>query len=393
MIIVLDADFAVRPDFLRHTAAVLRRPEQLGILQTPQYFRVSSDNWVERGAAAQQEQFYRDRTARSRSRTVARSASEPMPLYRRSALDERGGDRAARTLRGHLHRHEGRRRRLPRRLPPAAARRRVRHPTRPSRSRPSSTDGPAATSHWPGTPLFKRMKLTPMQRLGLWDGWIFYVTSALSPLVALFVPIVTLAEAPDAITLAPTAMLLPALFTEFYLMPRWLHLPDGQASRRVGLISQVSHLYALRDHLTDRDQEWIPTGGQRTSGDKQGTDRIPDQIATAATWGIVVTVMLLAFRVATGWSLARPRTRRGARVRSRSPQHSVPPSPGRRCVRPSTTSRPPTTGRDCVPRRRPSDLHRARGVLAHARLLVDLVGLRCDAGRLLRVGSGARRRA
>ena len=56
-----------------------------------------------------------------------------------------------------------------------------------------------------GTPLFKRMRLHPMQRLGLWDGWIFYVTSALSPLVALFVPVVSLAQAPEAITLAPSA--------------------------------------------------------------------------------------------------------------------------------------------------------------------------------------------
>ena len=80
-----------------------------------------------------------------------------------------------------------------------------------------------------GTPLFKRMRLHPMQRLGLWDGWIFYVTSALSPLVALFVPIVSLAQAPEAITLAPSAMVLPALFTEFYLQPRWLHLSDGRA--------------------------------------------------------------------------------------------------------------------------------------------------------------------
>ncbi|HEY5875573.1 MAG TPA: serine hydrolase, partial [Ilumatobacteraceae bacterium] len=152
-----------------------------------------------------------------------------------------------------------------------------------------------------GTPLFKRMRLHPMQRLGLWDGWIFYVTSALSPLVALFVPIVSLAQAPEAITLAPSAMVLPALFTEFYLQPRWLQLSDGRASRRVGLISQVAHLHALRDHLTDRDQEWIPTGGDRPS--RIGTDQIPDQIATCAVWGFAITLVLLGVRVATGWAL------------------------------------------------------------------------------------------
>ncbi|MEL6890733.1 MAG: serine hydrolase [Actinomycetota bacterium] len=300
LILVLDADFAVRPDFLRHTVPYFD-DDGLGILQTPQYFRTAPDNWVERGAAAQQEQFYRV-GMRARDKHGGAICVGTNAVYRRDALDERGGmallEHSEDIFTGMKVVDAGRRvDYLP--LPLAAG------------STPDSTEALASQQYrWArgnfalaGTPLFKRMKLTPMQRLGLWDGWIFYVTSALSPIVALFVPIVTLAEAPYAITLAPTAMILPALFTEFYLMPRWLHLPDGQASRRVGLISQVAHLYALRDHLTDRDQEWIPTGGSRRPGEKQGTDRIPDQIATAAIWGFVITAMLLAFRLATGWPI------------------------------------------------------------------------------------------
>ena len=44
-----------------------------------------------------------------------------------------------------------------------------------------------------------------------------------------------------------------------------------------GLVSQMAHLFALIDHVSDREQEWIPTGGksssrQRTEGqhDDQG---------------------------------------------------------------------------------------------------------------------------
>ncbi|MET0908914.1 MAG: acyltransferase family protein, partial [Ilumatobacteraceae bacterium] len=300
MIIVLDADFAVRPDFLEQTLPYFDDP-QLGILQTPQFFRTSSDNWVERGAAAQQEQFYRI-GLRARDRHNGAICVGTNALYRRSALDERGGmallEHSEDIFTGMKVVDAGYRvDYLP--LPLASG------------STPDNTASLASQQYrWArgnfalaGTPLFKRMKLRPMQRLGLWDGWIFYVTSALSPLVALFVPIVSLAEAPEAITLTPAAMVLPAIFTEFYLQPKWLHLPDGKASRRVGLISQVAHLYALRDHLTDRDQEWIPTGGQRPSAGKHGTDRIPDQIATGAAWGFVITMVLLAVRVATGWSL------------------------------------------------------------------------------------------
>ncbi|MFT7599065.1 MAG: cellulose synthase (UDP-forming) [Acidimicrobiales bacterium] len=299
LILVLDADFAVRPDFLEHTLPYFDDVE-LGILQTPQFFRVSSDNWVERGAAAQQEQFYRV-GLRARDKHGGAICVGTNAVYRRAALDQRGGmallEHSEDIFTGMKVIDAGYRvDYLP--LPLAAG---------------SAPDDAAALAsqqyRWArgnfalaGTPLFKRMRLTPMQRLGLWDGWIFYVTSALSPLVALFVPIVSLAEAPWLITLAPAAMLLPSLFTEFYLQPRWLHLPDGRASRRVGLISQVAHLYALRDHLTDRDQEWIPTGGKRPSGEKKGTDRIPDQITTVALWGFLAIMSLLAFRVATGWS-------------------------------------------------------------------------------------------
>lgn len=298
LILVLDADFAVRPDFLHHTLPYFD-DDKLGILQTPQYFRVSDDNWVERGAAAQQEQFYRV-GMRARDTHGGAICVGTNAVYRRSALDERGGmallEHSEDIFTGMKVIDAGYRvDYLP--LPLAAG------------SAPDSAAALASQQYrWArgnfalaGTPLFKRMQLTPMQRLGLWDGWIFYVTSALSPVVALYVPIVSLAEVPWVITLAPAAMILPALFTEFVLQPRWLHLPDGRASRRVGLISQVAHLYALRDHLTDRDQEWIPTGGKRPSA-KVGTDRIPDQITTSAVWGFLVVMALLAFRIVGGWS-------------------------------------------------------------------------------------------
>ncbi len=303
LIIILDADFAVRSDFLSHTVPYFD-DEKLGILQTPQFFRVTSDNWVERGAAAQQEQFYRV-GMRARDKHGGAICVGTNAVYRRAALEERGGmallEHSEDIFTGLKVIDAGYRvDYLP--LPLAAG------------TAPDNAASLASQQYrWArgnfalaGTPLFKRMKLTPMQRLGMWDGWIFYVTSALSPLVAIYVPVVSLAEAPYVITLAPAAMILPALFTEFYLQPRWLHLPDGRASRRVGLVSQVAHLYALRDHLTDRDQEWIPTGGKvsiRERSSSQGTDRIPEQIAVGALVGFLVIMGLLTFRVATGWPL------------------------------------------------------------------------------------------
>lgn len=299
-IVVLDADFAVRPDFLAHTLPYFDDPT-IGILQTPQFFRVSRTNWVERGAAAQQEQFYRI-GMRARDRRGGAICVGTNAVYRRSALDERGGmallEHSEDLFTGMKVIDAGYRVTY---LPVVLA----------AGSAPTTTQALASQQYrWArgnfalsSTPMFKRLRLSPMQRLSIWDGWIFYITSALSPVVAVLVPLLTLAEAPEAISFAPALWLVPSLVTEFVLQPRWLILNDGRASRRVGLISQIAHLDALRDHLTDREQEWIPTGGIQAGKHRQATDRIPDLISAGGLCGFLGTLALVGMRLADGYPL------------------------------------------------------------------------------------------
>lgn len=59
VISIFDADFCPRADFLRETLPYLVDPS-IGILQTPQFFRrLGRQTWVEQGAGACQEPFYR----------------------------------------------------------------------------------------------------------------------------------------------------------------------------------------------------------------------------------------------------------------------------------------------------------------------------------------------
>lgn len=59
VILILDADFCPRPEFLRETLPYFMNPS-IGIVQTPQYFRWRKEQtWVEQGAAVTQELFYR----------------------------------------------------------------------------------------------------------------------------------------------------------------------------------------------------------------------------------------------------------------------------------------------------------------------------------------------
>jgi cellulose synthase (UDP-forming) len=298
-IIILDADFAARDDFLAHTLGYFEDPA-VGIVQTPQYFRVDDDNWVEAGAASQQEQFYRI-VQRARDRRGGAICVGTNAVYRRAALDERGGmallEHSEDLFTGMKVIDAGYRVSY---LPLVLA----------AGSAPDNTRALASQQYrWArgnfalaGTPLFKRLRLTFMQRLSIWDGWIFYVTSGLSPLVAIVVPILTLVEIPEAISIAPTVLLVPALLTEFVIQPRWLYLSNGPASRRVGLISQVAHLFALRDHLSDREQEWVPTGNT-AGGRRQATDRIPELIASIGFFAFIATIVGVGIRAAQGFSI------------------------------------------------------------------------------------------
>ena len=59
-ILILDADFAPRADLLHELLPYMDREPRTGIVQSPQFFRVlDQQNWIERGAAAVQELFYR----------------------------------------------------------------------------------------------------------------------------------------------------------------------------------------------------------------------------------------------------------------------------------------------------------------------------------------------
>lgn len=88
---IFDADFCPRADFLLETIPVHLAKPDTAILQTPQFFRTTkSQTWVEQGAGAIQELFYRviqvDRNRWGGSICVGSNA-----LYRRSALADVGG--------------------------------------------------------------------------------------------------------------------------------------------------------------------------------------------------------------------------------------------------------------------------------------------------------------
>lgn len=85
-IAVLDADFAPRPDFLRHLVPYLADPG-VGIVQSPQCFDTDeSMSWIQRAAGSAQEWFFRW-IQPSRDASDAAICCGSNAVYRRSAID------------------------------------------------------------------------------------------------------------------------------------------------------------------------------------------------------------------------------------------------------------------------------------------------------------------
>ena len=88
---IFDADFCPRPDFLMEILPEHLADDKTAIVQTPQFFRITNDQtWVEQGAGATQELFYRVVQV-NRNRWGASICVGSNAVYRRAALEEVGG--------------------------------------------------------------------------------------------------------------------------------------------------------------------------------------------------------------------------------------------------------------------------------------------------------------
>jgi cellulose synthase (UDP-forming) len=91
LIVIFDADFCPRSDFLTELVPYFDDPE-IAIVQSPQFFDADKrrQNWLEECAGSVQESFYRWAQV-SRDKLGAPICVGTCAIYRRSALDESGG--------------------------------------------------------------------------------------------------------------------------------------------------------------------------------------------------------------------------------------------------------------------------------------------------------------
>jgi cellulose synthase (UDP-forming) len=281
-LVILDADFAPRPDFLAETLPYLD-DQRIAIVQTPQYFRASPrQNWIENAAGAIQEVFYRSIQV-ARDRFGAAICVGTSAVYRRAALEPQGGPTLI-PYAEDVHTGLDVRRGgwsvvyLPVVLSTGIC--------------PDNLDAFVRQQYrWctgnAGVVFSRRLWSVPMSvraRLTYVSGFLYYAYTALAVFFGPLIPVVMLAFLAGQIRLRNFIILLPAMLTGFVLYPLWHRARYGPAVWCLGIARGWAHVFAIWDGARGKTMGWHPS---RTPGSSLRRFRIGVTWwsgGTAAAW-------------------------------------------------------------------------------------------------------------
>ncbi|HXZ98799.1 MAG TPA: glycosyltransferase family 2 protein [Candidatus Binatia bacterium] len=293
-IVIFDADFSPREDFLAETLPYMQRYPELGIVQTPQYFRADArQTWMERGAGAVQELFYRV-TQVSRDRLDAAICVGSCGVYRRVALDAIGGT----TLIEHsedvhtgfdLRRHGWGLRYLP--IPLATGM----CPAGPDSFLTQQYRWCMGSMSLLGSRKFWTARLRLSARCCYLSGFGYYMQTAAASIVTPLVAIFLLALLPDQIQLRNYLWIAPSATFLLVIFPLWNRCRYGPTALMAKSLYGWAHLFAITDILRGRRQPWQTTGARS----RRPTGRIWRAVALWGGTAAAVWLLLAVYRMLT----------------------------------------------------------------------------------------------
>lgn len=297
-IAVIDADFAVRGEFLHETMPYFADPK-IGIVQTAQYFDVTnrSFSYIQRYAGTLQEIFFRF-IQPARDRYKAAICAGTNLVYRRAAVIAAGG--FAQVPIGEDV-HSGVKlfwagyetRYLPLCLAKGVA------PTDFASLANQQARWCRSSMLLMIDKYFQEAPFTWQQRAAFWAAFLYYMSSAALLLTGPFPTLTMIWFYPQHIYPHNYLVILPALAATFFVFPL---MSRGWRPTiwRVCMINACCHVYAVWYAIHDRVAEWVPTGASPDDGQVPVTvNRI------LCTWMVLVQVLIwsgLALRVHQyGW--------------------------------------------------------------------------------------------
>jgi cellulose synthase (UDP-forming) len=258
--VILDADFAPRPDFLAETLPYFDDPS-LGILQTPQYFRTDRrQTWVERAAGAVQEIFYRSMQV-TRDSLGASICVGTCAIYRRTCLEQEGGTTLIAYAEDVHTGLDARRNGWTLRYIPVAL---------STGMCPDNVDTFVRQQYrWctgsTSTLLTSRLWTVPMSkraRLSYISGFLYYFYTGVALFVGPVVPIVLLATMPQHIQPRDYLLLAPALINGMVLYPVWHRCDYGPSTWPLAIIRGWAHVLAFWDFCRGSIMQWQTSGAK-----------------------------------------------------------------------------------------------------------------------------------
>jgi cellulose synthase (UDP-forming) len=269
-ILILDADFAPRPDLPAEMLPYFDADHSLGIVQSPQYFRTRGRmSWMERGAGAVQELFYR-LVQVSRDQHDGAICVGSCAIYRRTALAANGGT----TLIEHsedvhtgfdLRRAGWGLRYIP--VPLAAGL----CPSDPDSFITQQYRWCAGSMSLLGSRKFWATRMRWRTRCCYLSGFCYYVHTALFTFVAPAIPLVMLVFIPERVRLINYIFIAPSFIYNLVVFPAWHRCRFGPEALMAKLLYGWAHLFALWDVCRRKRMGWQATGGGKP---KAGTRRI-----------------------------------------------------------------------------------------------------------------------
>lgn len=258
-IVVFDADFRPRPDFLANTLPYMDDPK-IGIVQTPQFFRVSyAQTWIERAASATLEVFYRVVQV-SRDRFGSALCVGSNAVYRRAALEPQNGFTLIPYAEDSHTGLDARRNGYELTYIPVALATGVCPSVLDAYMRQQYRWCCGATSLIWSRRMWS-VKMSWKSRLPYLAGWMWNFTTALRTLLIPLLPVGLLVFVPNQIRAHNALLLIPALLTSTVLYPLWHNAPYSPRTWPLAIATGWAQVLAIWDYARGRVMSWTPSRG------------------------------------------------------------------------------------------------------------------------------------
>lgn len=300
-IVIFDADFRPRRDFLQELLPYFYENQSIGLVQSPQYFDVhQSQNWLQRGAGAVQELFYRfsqvSRQSHDASICVGTNA-----VYRRSALKETGGtaliEHSEDVHTGfNIRMHGWKIQYIPIILAKGLC------PTDMKAFFKQQYRWCLGSMSLLVSKKFWEANLSDGARISYFSGFLYYIHTAISSIFIPIIPLILMIYYPEQVNLVNYLFIIPSFIFMQFIYPLWHHATYGIEAWATRSIYGWAHLFAIMDAITGKTMSWQATGSKMGKDTRYMIFRISQiffNFIPATIW-----VYLAAFNVITKENIA-----------------------------------------------------------------------------------------